>query len=170
MILRSSRWRQFILSESDGREFERRHAAVGGVESYWRADWCPITVAVIPVINRESQWVTAMRWRCPGTWHKAECRQSPARLSEVAVVSAVQWPDLFTGWSYPRRGPSHDPKRYPHDLSMNRGNDGTNRARLVGGEGRAVDLILFRVLYHHKLASVGLTERMAERITPNFMQ
>jgi hypothetical protein len=135
MILRSSHWPQFILSESGGREFERRCAAVRGVESYWRADWCPITVAVIPAINGESQRVTAMRWRCLGTWHKAERRQSPARLSEVTAVSAVRWSDLFTGRSYPRRGPLLDPKRYPHDPSTNRSDDGMNRVRIVGSEG-----------------------------------
>jgi hypothetical protein len=53
----------------------------------------------------------------------------------VTVVSAVRWPDLFTSRSYPRRGPLLDPKRYPHDPSTNRGDNGTNRAWLVGGEG-----------------------------------
>jgi hypothetical protein len=37
MILRSSRWLQFIIGKSSGREFERRRAAVGGVESYWHS-------------------------------------------------------------------------------------------------------------------------------------
>jgi hypothetical protein len=37
MILRSSWWPQFIGGKSGGREFERRRAAVGGVEGYWRS-------------------------------------------------------------------------------------------------------------------------------------
>jgi hypothetical protein len=36
MILRSSRWPQFIIGKSGGREFERRHAAVGERE-HWRS-------------------------------------------------------------------------------------------------------------------------------------
>jgi hypothetical protein len=54
-------------------------------------DWCPITMAVIPAINRELQRVTAMRWRCQGMWHEIVRRQSPARLSEVTVARSVRW-------------------------------------------------------------------------------
>jgi hypothetical protein len=60
-------------------------------------DWCPITVAVIPAINRELQRVTTMGWRCQGTWHEIVRRQSPARISEVTVARSVRWPELLNG-------------------------------------------------------------------------
>jgi hypothetical protein len=105
MILRSLRWLQFIESASDGREFERRRAAAGGTRSYWCNEIVASTMAVIPAINEESQWFMAMRWRYSGTWHKARRRWSPACLLGSTATSSVRWSDLFTGRTYPRRGP-----------------------------------------------------------------
>jgi hypothetical protein len=102
---------------------------------HWRCGFVASTVAFIPAINGESQWLTAMRWRYSGTWHKAGTRRSPTFLSDSTVACAVRWPDLFTGQSYPRREPLPNPKRHPHVPStnldigdMNRGGD------VVGGE------------------------------------
>jgi hypothetical protein len=39
---------------------------------------------------------------------------------------------------YPRRGYLRDPECYPNNPSTNHGDDGTNRARLVGGEHSAL--------------------------------
>jgi hypothetical protein len=60
-------------------------------------DWCPITVAVTPVINGEREQVTAMRWKCLDTRHKAGRRRSPACLSGSTAASSVRWPEYFTG-------------------------------------------------------------------------
>jgi hypothetical protein len=51
-------------------------------------DWCPITVASSPTMNRRLMRVTTMRWRCQGTWRKAMKRLSPANSSESAVASS----------------------------------------------------------------------------------
>jgi hypothetical protein len=135
MILWSLRWLQFILLASGGREFERRRTAAGGTRSYWCNEFVASIVAVIPAINGESQWFTAMWWRYSGTWHKARRRRSPACLSGSTATSSVRWSDLFTDQTYPRRGPLLNTKRYPHVPSMNRCDDGTNRVQPVGGKG-----------------------------------
>jgi hypothetical protein len=54
-------------------------------------------VAVTPVINGEREQVTAMRWKCLDTRHKAGRRWSPARLSGSTAASSVRWPEYFTG-------------------------------------------------------------------------
>jgi hypothetical protein len=51
-------------------------------------DWCPITVARSPTMNRELMRVTAMRSMCQGTWRKAVRQLSPANSSESAVASS----------------------------------------------------------------------------------
>jgi hypothetical protein len=135
MTLRSSGRLQFIERNSGGAQFGREVLAAGEGEDYWRSGFVATTMAVIPAINEESQWFTAMRWRYSGTWHKAGRWRSPACLSGSTATSFVRWSDLFTGRTYPRRGPLLNPKRYPHVPSMNRCDDGTNRAQRVGGEG-----------------------------------
>jgi hypothetical protein len=124
MILRSSRRLQFIERNSGGAQFGHEVLATGEGEDYWRRGFVATTVAVIPAINGESQWFTAMRWRYSGTWHKAGRRRSPACLSSSTATSSVRWSDLFTSRTYPWRGPLLNPKRYAHVPSTNRCNDG----------------------------------------------
>jgi hypothetical protein len=57
VILRSSRWLQFIVSMSGGREFERRRAAVGEGREHWRKCLVVFTVA-LPLAIIESPNVT----------------------------------------------------------------------------------------------------------------
>jgi hypothetical protein len=94
---------QFIELVGGDREFEGRRAAAGEGESYWRNEIVSYVVAVTPVINGEREQVTAMRWKCLDTRHKAGRRRSPTCLSGSTAASFVRWPEYFNGRAYPRR-------------------------------------------------------------------
>ena len=66
-------------NSSDDARWLEKERSTGAV------DWCPITVAISPVINGELQRVTVMRWRCQGTWRKVSRRPSPVNFSAPVV-------------------------------------------------------------------------------------
>jgi hypothetical protein len=75
------------------------------------------------------------------------------KLLARAISVRLPWQARYGGRSkllagrYPRRRYLLNPKRYPIDPSTNQDGEGTNRVRLVGGEGSCI-WILFRALYH----------------------
>jgi hypothetical protein len=164
MTLRTWRRAQLIEPASGGQEFERRRAAVGGWRVHWRKEFVSYAVAVTPMINREREQVTVMRWKCLDTRHKAGRRRSPACLSGSIATSSLRWPKYFTGRTYPRWWSLHDIKRYPVDLIANHAGEGTNR----GGGSSVVRCAGVLILF--KYCTMGVTISRPDRASssPDF--
>jgi hypothetical protein len=113
-------------NSSDDARRPGKQVATGAV------DWCPVTVAISPVMDRRLQRVTATRWRCQGTWHKA------AVIGELIQSNRG---NLYSGRSCLLAGFINDGDIYVTPsviqalVSMNHLTGGNCGARVVDDEG-----------------------------------